>query len=209
MFKIYAIDDTLIGVTEKLNYIRLHENGSLVLCEETDAQGIAFNGDAYSFVGDYGLADKPVVRIEQLDTAVELQNTNNTTSIAFVTLAEVGSIDAVTAAEHADLFAEWAHPVVYKAGNIRRYNGALYKCVQDHTSQADWTPDVAVSLWNSTSDPAEEWPAWSQPVGAYDAYAEGDKVTHKDIKWVSTTANNVWEPGIYGWTEYTESEAEV
>lgn len=209
MFKIYTIDGTVIGVTEKLNYIRLHKNGSLVLCEEKGAQGIAFNGTAYSFGGEYGLADKPIIRIEYTDTAVELENTNNTTGIAFVTLAESGSIDAVTAAEHSDLFAEWAYPVVYKEGNIRRYHGVLYKCVQNHTSQADWTPDVSASLWSLTADPAEEWPAWSQPVGAHDAYAEGDKVTHNNIKWVSTTNNNVWEPGTYGWTEYVESESEV
>lgn len=209
MFRLYTVDDESIGVTEKLNYIRLHENGSLVLCEEKDAQGIAFNGEAYSFGGENGLTDKPIVRIEHTDTAVEIENTNNTTGIAFVTMAEAGSIDAVTAAEHADLFAEWAYPVAYKTGNIRRHGGVLYKCVQDHTSQADWTPDVSASLWSLTADPAEEWPAWSQPVGAHDAYAQGAKVTHNDIKWVSDVNNNVWEPGVYGWTEYVESDSEV
>lgn len=80
-------------------------------------------------------------------------------------------------------------------------NGTLYKCVQAHTSQADWTPDAAVSLWSKTSDPAEEWPEWSQPVGAHDAYALGAKVSHNGKHWTSTTANNVWEPGVYGWEE--------
>ena len=28
-----------------------------------------------------------------------------------------------------------------------------------------------MSLWVSISDPAEEWPEWSQPLGAHDAYA--------------------------------------
>ena len=118
--------------------------------------------------------------------------------------AEAGSIDAETAAEHADLFAEWAFPVGYTVGQIRRYNGTLYKCVQAHTSQADWTPDTASSLWSKTSDPAEEWPEWSQPVGAHDAYSKGAKVSHKEKHWISTVDSNVWEPGVYGWEESTD-----
>ena len=61
--------------------------------------------------------------------------------------------------------------------------------------------DTAVSLWVSVSDPAEEWPAWSQPVGAQDAYAVGDKVSHNGKHWASTADANVWEPGVYGWNE--------
>ena len=118
--------------------------------------------------------------------------------------AEAGSIDAETAAEHADLFAEWAFPVGYTVGQIRRYNGTLYKCVQAHTSQADWTPDTASSLWSKTSDPAEEWPEWSQPVGAHDAYSKGAKVSHKEKHWISMVDSNVWEPGVYGWEESTD-----
>jgi len=113
----------------------------------------------------------------------------------------IGADNATTAAEHADLFAEWAYPIKYKEGQIRRYGGALYKCVQEHTSQADWTPDSASSLWAGTSDPAEEWPAWSQPVGAHDAYSAGAKVSHNEKHWISDQDGNVWEPGVYGWTE--------
>ena len=121
--------------------------------------------------------------------------------ITFVLMAETGQIDDVTAAEHADLFAQWAYPVDYKTGNIRRYtDGKLYKCLQDHTSQADWTPPAAVSLWVAVADPAEEWPEWSQPLGAHDAYSAGDKVSHNGKHWTSTADANVWEPGVYGWS---------
>lgn len=37
-----------------------------------------------------------------------------------------------------------------------RYGDKLYKVLQDHTSQADWTPDTAVSLYVEVSDPAIE-----------------------------------------------------
>lgn len=121
--------------------------------------------------------------------------------IAFVMLAEAEQIDAATATEHVTLFSEWAYPVNYTVGQLRRYKGKLYKCVTAHTSQADWTPDTAASLWAITGDPTVEWPDWSQPLGAHDAYGLGDKVTHNGKHWISDTAANVWEPGVYGWTE--------
>lgn len=135
----------------------------------------------------------------------QVEEVNTTAAIAFVTMAENGSIDETTAGEHASVFAEWQVGVKYTVGNIRRYGeNLLYKCLTEHTSQADWTPDTAVSLWVRIADPAEEWPAWSQPVGAHDAYALGAKVTHSGKHWKSTVDNNVWEPGVYGWEEVNE-----
>lgn len=122
-------------------------------------------------------------------------------SIAFVRLAETGQIDDVTAAENVTQFSPWAFPVAFTAGNIREYGGALFRCVQDHMSQEDWTPTAAPSLWAKIGDPAEEWPEWSQPIGAYDSYNAGDKVAHGGKHWTSDLDGNVWEPGVYGWTE--------
>lgn len=126
---------------------------------------------------------------------------NATTSIVFVTMAEKGDIDDATSAEHTDMFSEWKYPVKYTTGNIRRYNDNLYRCLQPHTSQMDWTPDVAVSLWKQIGDPTEEWPEWSQPIGAHDAYNTGDKVSHNGKHWRCICDGNVWEPGVYGWEE--------
>lgn len=120
--------------------------------------------------------------------------------IAFVTLAEGGKIDDVTAGEYTELFSPWASGVQYEAGNLRQYGGQLYRCVQAHRSQADWTPDVTANFWSKAADPGEEWPEWSQPVGAHDTYNGGDKVSHNGKHWTSDVNNNVWEPGVYGWT---------
>lgn len=89
----------------------------------------------------------------------------------------------------------------YFAGERVSYNDSYYRCIQNHTSQADWSPDVAVSLWVATADPWEEWPEWVQPQGYHDAYGTGDKVSHNDKHWISDVDDNVWEPGVYGWTE--------
>lgn len=126
-------------------------------------------------------------------------------SIAFVTMAESGSIDEVTASEHTEMFSPWANGMAYAVGNLRTYGEGddrkLYKCIQAHTAQADWTPDVAVSLWAVAGDPTVEFPDWSQPIGAQDAYQTGDKVTYEDKHWISTVNDNVWAPGVYGWDE--------
>lgn len=58
--------------------------------------------------------------------------------------------------------------------------------------------DRVADVWNSSS--SEEWSEWVQPTGAHDAYAYGAKVSHKGGHWISNTANNVWEPGVSGWT---------
>ena len=201
MYKIIKMDGTEIGLTEKANYIRKHTNGCYILCDKAYAQGVAYNGTPYS-IG--GLPELERVILSEMDGGTLITNAEQINAITFVTLAEAGSIDEVTAGEHVDLFAEWAYPIAYKTGNLRKYHGMLYKCISDHTSQETWNPEDATSLWAKTSDPNEEWPAWSQPVGAADAYALGDKVSHNDKKWTSNVDANVWEPGVYGWNEYTE-----
>lgn len=111
------------------------------------------------------------------------------------------SLPDETAIKVPELFPVWQAGVSYAAGARRSYDGLLYKCLQAHTSQADWTPDVAVSLWTRIADPAEEWPEWIQPTGAHDAYAKGDKVSYDNKHWISAVDNNVWAPGVYGWDE--------
>ena len=91
----------------------------------------------------------------------------------------------------------------YKTGDKIRYNNKTYKVLQDHTSQADWTPDVSPSLFAEVlyeGDIKE----WVQP-GSTNPYMKGDKVKHNDKKWESLVDNNVWEPGAVG-TETLWSE---
>lgn len=99
-------------------------------------------------------------------------------------------------------FPEWsANSVDYFPADRVSYNGKYYRCIQNHKSQTDWTPDTAVSLWVEISDPAIEYPEWVQPTGAHDAYNKGDKVSHLEKHWVSDIDANVYEPSVYGWTE--------
>lgn len=104
------------------------------------------------------------------------------------------------------LFENWQSGVAYRAEdkekNIKadrvQYDGLLYRCVQSHTSQADWTPDITPALWVRTS--TDPFPEWVQPTGAHDAYNKGDRVSHLGKHWESDIDANVYEPPMY-WSE--------
>ena len=113
------------------------------------------------------------------------------------------TLDDETALTGLELFPRWSVGKAYATGDRVQYEGTLYKCVQGHTSQADWTPPATPALWTAVS--IDEYPAWVQPTGAHDAYSKGDKVTHNGKHWTSDVDNNTWEPGVYGWTEVTAS----
>lgn len=89
-------------------------------------------------------------------------------------------------------FPKWEAGKEYEKDFRLRYNDVLYKVLQSHTSQADWTPDIAVSLYVRVS--IEEWPEWVQPTGAHDAYNIGDGCTHNGVHWISLIDANVYEP---------------
>ena len=97
-----------------------------------------------------------------------------------------------------ELMAPWKIEEYVNAGERRRFNGALYRCIQAHTTQADWTPDITPALWVVVS--IEEYPEWVQPTGAHDAYNIGDKVTYKGNHYVCDINGNVYAPDVSGWT---------
>ena len=110
--------------------------------------------------------------------------------------------DDVTALSGVDLYPMWSADHSVTVGDRYQYEGVLYRCVQAHTTQGDWTPDVTPALWVVVS--LEEFPQWVQPTGGHDAYNTGDKVIHNGVKYISDVNANVWEPGVYGWTVYVE-----
>lgn len=99
------------------------------------------------------------------------------------------------------LFERWQTDTAYEIGKRVCYNDKLYKVLQAHTSQSDWTPDVAVSLFAEVLIPDPSViPEWVQP-SSTNPYMMGDKVRHNGKVWISLIDNNVWEPGVYGWNE--------
>ena len=110
----------------------------------------------------------------------------------------VASLSDEDALEAVELFPKWQTGVTYILKDRVRYDGILYECIQEHTSQDDWHPDIVPALWKRVAEPGEI-PEWVQPAGAHDAYSIGDKVRHNGSIWQSTINANVYEPGVYGW----------
>lgn len=111
---------------------------------------------------------------------------------------DTDSLSDEDALDVAALFPTWASKEgkTVTVGERLWYDGKLYKVIQEHVVQADWTPDTAVSLFVEVS--VAEIPDWVQPKGAQDAYAKGDKVKHIGKVWESLVDANVWEPGAAG-----------
>lgn len=105
------------------------------------------------------------------------------------------------AGEPCDLFDPWEAGHDYCLNDRVSHGGAVYRCIQSHKSQADWTPDATPALWVRVRGGGSEPEEWVQPTGAHDAYAKGDRVRHSGKVWESTVDANVWEPGVYGWQE--------
>ena len=112
--------------------------------------------------------------------------------------ASLSDEDALQAVE---LFPQWVVDHAYVVDERLQYNGVLYRVVQAHTSQADWTPDITPALFVVVS--LDEWPEFVQPTGAHDAYNKGDKVTFEGRHYISLIDANVYSPTAYpaGWQE--------
>ena len=116
----------------------------------------------------------------------------------------VQSLPDSEAMEVVTLYPEWSAGVDYSTGHKVQRGGKLFRCLQSHTSQDGWEPDSAPSLWAKVLIQDETVvPEWEQP-DSTNPYSAGDKVTHNGKTWVSDVDNNVWEPGVYGWSEVSE-----
>jgi hypothetical protein len=99
-----------------------------------------------------------------------------------------------------EMYPHWREYMTLAVNDRIYYHDKLYRVVQAHTSQADWTPDVTPALFVEISKPGEI-DDWKQPTGAHDAYNKGDKVKHGGYVWTSDIDGNIWEPGVHGWTK--------
>lgn len=118
---------------------------------------------------------------------------------AFVALRESATDEQAVLVPN--VFPAWKPEKQYETGDRIQYQGKLYKVITTHTSQEDWAPDVALSLFAQVLIPDPEViPEWVQP-DSTNPYQTGDKVTHNGSTWISTIDSNVWEPGVYGWDE--------
>lgn len=117
------------------------------------------------------------------------------------------TLDDEKVMEVAMVFDPWASGKAYKAGEFVTYgvnsvdDPQLYKVIKDHTSQDDWAPNIATSLFTAIGLDDSGYPIWSHPTGAHDAYNTGDIVNYNGVLYESTIDGNTYSPEEYpaGW----------
>lgn len=111
-------------------------------------------------------------------------------------LTDEAALDSV------ELFPEWSgDSVEYTVGKRLRYMGELYKVLQAHTSQSNWTPAEAPSLFALILTAPDGTPQeWVQP-DSTNPYMIGDRVLFNGQVYESVIDNNIWSPTDYpaGW----------
>lgn len=161
------------SVAEAMKYFNVYEKNGTLYRKTEDSQALQEIGISNTEATDFRAA---------VDSLIQ-------------TMTDEEAITAIV------LFPIWQSGKKYSIDDRVKYNNKLYKVLQAHTSQDDWTPDVAPSLFTKVLIPDPETiPEWEQP-DSTNPYMQGDKVTHNGKTWVSDINGNVWEPGVYGWIE--------
>ena len=200
----------------------LTENGKMILNFNTNTEVMLENGfkevinvvpsydantqvvtmDSYTeedttITVNYVVTAKPLTKEEQLE---------NQRKLALTFFAE--TLSDAQALQVPMLFDEFdGNGVAYEVGKRIVFEGVLYKVIQAHTSQAEWTPVAAPSLFakviNETIDGSI--PEFEQP-DSTNPYMKGDRVIFNGKVYESLIDNNVYSPSDYptGWKEITE-----
>ena len=157
--------------------------------------GVNSSVDEYEELRDEAIDERLVLKMEEVDAKEEWLN-----KIGKIVANQV--TDDVVALSIQEFYDIWTAGVLYSVGRYITHKDILYKVLTEHTSQADWTPDVSPSLFAKVLiDPTGETiPEWVQP-DSTNAYMTGDKVTYEGKVYESTIDNNIWSPADYpaGW----------
>lgn len=159
MYTITTLTGTILGITESPTYIKLHPNGGFTLATAEDAVGVAYRSVPYNLIGHNAIEGAETVIVSEIDGGATTEAVGillggvdlGSLAVQFRRAVRLfaDTLDDAAALTVASVYDEWHAGVAYAAGARVRYHGKLYK-VKDgmpHTAQADWTPDVAVSLY--------------------------------------------------------------
>ena len=178
------------GFKEIINVVPSYDANTQVVTMDS------YTEEATTITVNYVVTAKPLTKEEQLE---------NQRNLALIFFAE--TLSDAQALQVPMLFDEFdGNGVAYEVGKRVLYNDILYKVIQAHTSQADWTPVAAPSLFakviNETIDGSI--PEFEQP-DSTNPYMKGDKVIFNGKVYESLIDNNVYSPEAYpaGWKEVT------
>ena len=181
------------GFKEIINVVPSYDANTQIVTMDS------YTEEATTITVNYVVTEKPLTKEEQLE---------NQKNLALTFFAE--TLTDAQALQVPMLFDEFdGNGVAYEVGKRVLYNDILYKVIQAHTSQAEWTPVAAPSLFakviNETIDGSI--PEFEQP-DSTNPYMKGDKVIFNGKIYESIIDNNVWSPTDYpaGWKEVTSEQ---
>ena len=140
--------------------------------------------------------ETPVSQNEQVQTQIKELNKIGKMFAKQIT-------DDAIALELQSFYDKWEIGHYYNVGEYITYNEVLYKILNSHTSQENWTPDVTPSLYANILTSINGTPLdWVQP-DSTNPYMIGDKVIYNGNIYESTIDNNIWTPDAYpqGWKQ--------
>ena len=179
------------GFKEIINVVPSYDANTQVVTMDSYTEGDT------TITVNYVVTAKPLTKEEQLE---------NQRKLALTFFAE--TLSDAQALQVPMLFDDFdGNGVAYEVGKRVLYNDILYKVIQAHTSQAEWTPVAAPSLFakviNETIDGSI--PEFEQP-DSTNPYMKGDRVIFNGKVYESLIDNNVYSPEAYpsGWKEITE-----
>ena len=89
--------------------------------------------------------------------------------------------------------------VSYKVGDVRTYDGKIWKCVQahDHHGEPGWEPG-SVSMWGAYhATDADHALPWVAPTGAHDMYKAGEYMIYTDGVTYRAKIDTAYSPEEY------------
>jgi len=107
--------------------------------------------------------------------------------------AQASLVEASGAEITSALSGDWQPSEWVTVGGIRIYEGIVYECLQAHSTQAGWRPDLTPSLWRAKE--AEGETQWQSNV----AYKVGDVRTYNGVEYrciQAHTSQESWAPSI-------------
>jgi len=156
----------------------------------TDAQLDAIKADArFAVLGEVDIQEDDTPEEPMVIDTSALSNLYSDDVVAYVD----SEADPMTALLECQTRPPWKTGVAVEAGDVFAYGDNLYRCVQPHTTQADWTPDVTPALWVKFYEAGEkptEWQTWT-------AYAVGEIVTYEGTTYECRQAHTSqpgWQP---------------
>jgi hypothetical protein len=149
----------------------------------------------------FGLVQRDDATLTSAEVRSQLASVLHADVAAYVTRDGVPLANVLTELLAAQRRPPWAALTSVAVGDVVAYGTNLYRCVQAHATQSDWTPPVTPALWVRFHEPSAGPQPWVQPTGAHDAYQKGDLVTFQGSVYRSKINSNVWSPTAYpaGW----------